>query len=190
MERALLETLGRIAGIGGLALGVFLLLFREVIRKNVFPKLSDEYAYRLIRQFMYLTFGIAILGILAWAYVATQTHQQVPATRNDAVPNVAHKTDNQRLPEPRPGPKHSLTVLSSPTGADIFLNGKYFGKTNRTIELAEGKYQFELRKPNFGIYRNMLARLSHFLGDRSTPGRLYRLLCAGFACQRLASMAR
>jgi hypothetical protein len=33
-----LKQLGQIAGIGGIALGVLLLLFRDVIRKAVFPR--------------------------------------------------------------------------------------------------------------------------------------------------------
>jgi len=73
MEIQLLQAVGKIAGIGGLALGVFVLLFEEVIRKNIFPMLSDDHASGLIRQFMYLTFGVAVFGIAAWTYVAVTT---------------------------------------------------------------------------------------------------------------------
>jgi uncharacterized membrane protein SpoIIM required for sporulation len=69
MDQALLEVLAKAAGIGGLALGVFLLIFRSVIRKNIFPKLQDESAYRLIRLILVLTFLIATLGIGAWIFV-------------------------------------------------------------------------------------------------------------------------
>ena len=68
MESHLLQVVGKVAGIGGIALGVFLLLFREVIRKNIFPRLPSEQAFKLIREFMYLTFSIAVLGIAAWVY--------------------------------------------------------------------------------------------------------------------------
>jgi ABC-type multidrug transport system fused ATPase/permease subunit len=64
----LLGTAGKIAGIGGIALAVFLLLFREVIRKQIFPQLTKPHAYQLIRQFMYLTFVVAVLGIVAWFF--------------------------------------------------------------------------------------------------------------------------
>jgi hypothetical protein len=70
MDTKLFETLGRIAGIGGIALGVFLVLFRNVIRKNIFPRLTDENAFRVIRLFLYLTFAVAALGILAWVLVS------------------------------------------------------------------------------------------------------------------------
>jgi hypothetical protein len=84
MESKIFETLGKIAGIGGLALGVFLLLFREVIRRNIFPKLAANDAYKVIQQFMYLTFGIAALGIFAWVYVST-SHGQSPDGRTTKV---------------------------------------------------------------------------------------------------------
>jgi Ricin-type beta-trefoil lectin domain len=72
MDNLILETLGKIAGIAGIgvaALGVFLQLFRDVIRKQIFPKLPPGDAYRLIRQFLYLTFSIAALGLAAWVVV-------------------------------------------------------------------------------------------------------------------------
>jgi hypothetical protein len=72
METQLLESVGKIAGIGGIALGVFVLLFEEVIRKNIFPMLSDDHASGLIRQFMYLTFVVAVCGIVAWTFVAVK----------------------------------------------------------------------------------------------------------------------
>jgi hypothetical protein len=39
MDTDLLKTLGQILGIGGLALGVFFLLFREMLRKSILPTL-------------------------------------------------------------------------------------------------------------------------------------------------------
>jgi len=126
VETHLLEAVGKIAGIGGIALGVFLLLFRDVIRKNIFPKLSDELAYRLIRQFMYLTFAIAAFGIAAWVYVTVQTRpkvgepketlitdpqigpQRIPSRMMDPLPNVTGDALTQELRD-----RGSLTLDSS-----------------------------------------------------------------------------
>jgi hypothetical protein len=68
MDANILRHLGEVAGIGGLALGVFLILFREVIRKRIFPTLSKEHAYRIIRLFLVLTFVLAALGLGAWIF--------------------------------------------------------------------------------------------------------------------------
>ncbi len=72
MEADVLKTVGQIAGIGGLALGVFLLLFRDIIRKNIFPKLPAAEAYRLLRQITGAVWSVAVVGILAWVYVETR----------------------------------------------------------------------------------------------------------------------
>ena len=78
--QSILCLFAKVAGIGGLSLGVFLLLFREVIRKQIFPTLSDKNAYNLIRLFLHLTFSIAALGIVAYVVVVT-----VPPHTSEAV---------------------------------------------------------------------------------------------------------
>lgn len=62
----LLGTVGKIAGIGGVALGVFLLIFRDVIRRNVFSRLPAAETYRLMRLIIVLTFLIACAGLVTW----------------------------------------------------------------------------------------------------------------------------
>ena len=49
MDTELIKTVGQVAGIGGIALGVFLLLFRDLIRKQIFPTLAKREGYRLLR---------------------------------------------------------------------------------------------------------------------------------------------
>jgi hypothetical protein len=81
MDASVLKVVGQIAGIGGLSLGVFLLLFREVIRKNIFPKLPAQEAYKLLRLITGAVWSVAIVGILAWVYVGSG-----PGTRVDVAP--------------------------------------------------------------------------------------------------------
>ena len=71
MDAELLKAVGQIAGIGGLALGVFLLLFRDIIRKTIFPQLTRRDGYRLLRLTAVLVFLIAALGLLAWVWTET-----------------------------------------------------------------------------------------------------------------------
>lgn len=70
METSILKVVGQIAGIGGIALGVFLLIFRDIIRKNIFPTLTKEQAYRLIRLMVVLAFITAVIGVSAWVYTS------------------------------------------------------------------------------------------------------------------------
>jgi hypothetical protein len=66
-----LKTVGQIAGIGGLALGIFLLLFRDLIRIKIFPLLPADEAYRLLRLITAAVWSVTVLGICAWVYVVT-----------------------------------------------------------------------------------------------------------------------
>jgi hypothetical protein len=63
---AAVKTLGQILGIGGVALGVFFLLFRELIRKSIFPMLKKDDAYRLLRLISVLVWSVAVIGLAAW----------------------------------------------------------------------------------------------------------------------------
>jgi hypothetical protein len=71
--------LGKIAGIAGVSIGVVLILFREIIRKSIFPNLSKIHAYRLLRLIIILTWSIAIIGIGSWLY-AKKLDKNKPST--------------------------------------------------------------------------------------------------------------
>src|SRR5262249_49183264 len=61
-----LKLAGQIAGIGGISLAVFLVLFREIIRKTIFPNLTKHQGYRLLTLIVILVALIALAGIGAW----------------------------------------------------------------------------------------------------------------------------
>ena len=75
-EYSFLEKAGQIAGIGGISLGVLLLVFREVIRKNIFPGLSRLQAYNILKLIIILTFVIALVGIAAWVWSDTYKREE------------------------------------------------------------------------------------------------------------------
>jgi hypothetical protein len=66
MDGSLFRTLGEVAGIGGISLGVLLFVFRDVIRKNIFPMLTKQQAYKLLRLALILVWLIGLIGIGAW----------------------------------------------------------------------------------------------------------------------------
>jgi len=71
MAPEVLKTVGQIAGIGGLALGILLLLYRDVIRLKVFPKLTQDQAFAVIVVLLVLVWSVAISGLGAWVWVTT-----------------------------------------------------------------------------------------------------------------------
>jgi hypothetical protein len=62
-----LKTLGQIAGIGGIALGIFLLLYRDAIRRLVLSRLPATESYKIMRLFLILVWSVAVIGMLIWA---------------------------------------------------------------------------------------------------------------------------
>lgn len=63
------------AGVAGISIVIFYYLFREFIRKNIFPNLTREQAFRLLALFLLLVWLVAIFGIAAWVYHDLQTQR-------------------------------------------------------------------------------------------------------------------
>lgn len=64
------DLLARIAGIGGVTVGVLLILFREVLRRTVFSRISPDHSYQLLRLVVVFTGIVAIGGLATRAMVA------------------------------------------------------------------------------------------------------------------------
>ena len=89
MEVSLLQSLGQIAGVGGIALGVFLFLFRDALAKMALPAFGEENAYKLVRLFLILVAAIAGFGLFLWAMVAIFVGDRDVGTEPDPVIEVA-----------------------------------------------------------------------------------------------------
>jgi hypothetical protein len=102
-----LKAMGAVAGIGGLALGVVLILFRDVIRQILvkFPGISRQHAYQLIRLFLILVWSIGVIGIGAWVTLELQP-KSIPPTP----------------PAPTPSPVATSTPTPSPTPETVTVN--------------------------------------------------------------------
>lgn len=81
----ILETVGKVAGLGGLVVGVFLLLFREVIRKNIFSGMTKAQSYKTIRLFLVLVWSVAIFGMIVWLVNAYIVKYSPPTKENLSV---------------------------------------------------------------------------------------------------------
>ncbi|HWN09109.1 MAG TPA: carboxypeptidase-like regulatory domain-containing protein [Pyrinomonadaceae bacterium] len=92
MDHELFKIAGAVAGIGGLALAAVVYIFREVIRKEIFPQLTKEQAYKLLNRIIVLVFLIGVLGIAAYLVVNWKNG-------SDRIPN--HNRDKQ-TPTPTP----------------------------------------------------------------------------------------
>lgn len=118
MDLSILKTLGAVAGIGGLSLGVVLLVFRNVIRKSIFPQLGQNEAFKLLRLIVVLTFLIGAAGLTAWVFTT------------------------KAPPSSGPSPtKHSFHVVSAPNMAVVYdISGTYQTYPGKVIIMvASGK---------------------------------------------------
>ncbi len=94
METGLLKAVGQVAGIGGVALGVLFLVFREVLRKALFPQLTRDQAFGLMRLITLATWSVAIVGLLTWGWVETRPPPAGPssATAATGIANTGTQT--------------------------------------------------------------------------------------------------
>jgi len=69
MDPKLFEVLGKYAGLAGFCVGLVLLVFLGILKKN-FP--GPNQTYSIVKQLMYLTFFIGVIGIAAWIYIHKQ----------------------------------------------------------------------------------------------------------------------
>ncbi len=69
MDLNALAGLGKIAGIAGIAIGALVLIFSSVIRKNIFPGLTKDQGYKVIRMIVMFAGAVAFVGIGAWVYL-------------------------------------------------------------------------------------------------------------------------
>jgi hypothetical protein len=63
-----LEKLGKVAGIGGIAIGAIVLIFRDIIAREIFTTLPPELTYDLLRLIIILAFVIGLVGVLGWIW--------------------------------------------------------------------------------------------------------------------------
>jgi hypothetical protein len=77
-------------------------LFRELIRKSIFPRLDKGDAYRLLRSISVLIWSVAVIGIGAWVWSAQKPSMQ---TTGDQSPIVSGVGGNVTINNTKNSPK-------------------------------------------------------------------------------------
>lgn len=81
MAPQLLPTLANIAGIAGLGLGIFYLLFKHAISQVLTNRFTKRQSFILILIFMLLVWGMMFFCVYAWIYVIPQRNQDIESTQ-------------------------------------------------------------------------------------------------------------
>lgn len=116
MEPDLLKTLGQIAGIAGIALGIVLLLYREVLGKAIFGQLDPADSYRLLRLITLLVWTLGIGGLAVWGWSANRA-TQVEARRGVAAGGDIQNTDIRIQSPPATPPTEAAPSPDADVGA-------------------------------------------------------------------------
>lgn len=62
----MLEELGRIAGLAGIAFGIFWLLSHQLLRLGILPRLTKNQGYNYLVLFLLACFLLVVLGVIGW----------------------------------------------------------------------------------------------------------------------------
>jgi hypothetical protein len=142
MGADILKVAGAVAGIGGIAIGTLLLLFREVIRKNIFSTLTKADSYRLMRWVLILVWSVALVGIVAYVYVEA-IGRKIPILYQGAVSNAINR---------QPIRGASVVILGRQDISPQITDGN--GNFLLRLETSTGAFQGKLRviHPEYEIW--------------------------------------
>jgi len=99
-------------------------------------------------------------------FVAPMSVYYVNCNVPDQPPNPGMPETAAATPPPTPAatpskpalpPDPVLEIWSTPTGADVFLDGEFVGRTPYTSVVTQGEHTINLRKKDFGIWQRKVA---------------------------------
>jgi hypothetical protein len=202
----ILSIAGKVAGIGGLALGVFLVLFLELIRKELIPQVNKDEASKIIILFMILVWSIAVIGIIVWRYSLPTSQptretiapaattplsgssqgpkQEEPiAFRDDPIPPSPPPLPKSKLLEAARAGQHMIIRQLVNEGADINVRDAQ-GRTALMIAVGRGHFAAVDHLIKLGADVNICdnngqTALSSVIGDPQRSGFAKLLVKAG-----------
>jgi len=96
----ILGTLGQVGGVTGIALGLVTVVFRDLLRKVIFPKLDDNQAFRLLRLIALLTWSLGLVGLGTSAYGVWVEHADSQA-KEEIVFGIVTQEDGKEVADAR-----------------------------------------------------------------------------------------
>lgn len=148
MDTQILKVVGQVAGIGGIAIGMFLLVFREAIReairKNIVSKLTEERSYQLMRLTLVLVWSVALAGIIAYAYVTIPPKHTEDVFLNKEKPQEFEFGGEVRDEKGEvEGVRISVKDATTFSGKDGAFNLKVKGQPGERFELRADKQGYQ-----------------------------------------------
>jgi hypothetical protein len=138
MNPELLVALGKIAGIGGICIGVLVLIFRTVIHKNFMSQMSQEQSYKITNRIITFTGFIALIGLLAYFISGASASKT-----NFSVKGIVKDYDNNNVQNILVSIKsgaHDLTKGTTDSEGNFSLTLEGSGKVNVVLEASGQGY--------------------------------------------------
>jgi len=87
---------------------------------------------------------------------ALSTAQSAPAPEEAASPEESPDTEPSKIASPAPDGVGTVIVTSEPDGAEIFVDGKFYGNASATLRLPAGSHAILLKFPGRTDWRRTL----------------------------------
>jgi len=145
MDYQFFKLAGAVAGIGGLALGAVVFIFREVIRKEIFPRLTKAQAYSLLNRIVILIFVIGVLGIAAYLLINWRNQ------------NDRYSLGGSQAPTPAPS-------VPAPQVSGIVVDKRRHGLQGALVTIKEIPGMTPVTTSTDGVFN--LIQIPRYRGDR------------------------
>lgn len=120
MDHSLLEKLATTTGLGGLCVGILLIVFKETLKASFLTKLSSTHSFVVVKSIIWLTWIVAVLGLLAWFTLQTlriyEPKEFIPGitvtTKKLHQPKIEVRTLSRRIKDYSPGANVSEATIN------------------------------------------------------------------------------
>ncbi len=87
-----LEVILKYTGLAGLSITILFLLFKNIIRKNIFPRLSQDQGYKILRLIIVLVFIMSMVSIITYSLLNKPDEKKItpPDTTIDSNPQIVN----------------------------------------------------------------------------------------------------
>ncbi len=137
-----LGQVGAVAGIGGIALVVVVLVFRDVIRRSIFPRLTREQSFRLLMTMVVSISVLAVGGLATYVIVTLADGDNTDPPADRQIPTAT--TTSTPTPVPTIAtPVATATPQASATGSvttPCEVSGLVVGSDNKPMALVAVGY--------------------------------------------------
>lgn len=135
MDYELFKIVGALAGLGGIGIAAVVYIFKEIIRKEIFPQLTKAQAYSLLNRMVVLTAIIGFVGITAYVILSLQRTPATPVQHDEyATSPTPTPPTNVQTPTPTPTPtKNHNNQPAPPTASTSRVSGFVFDEDKKPI---------------------------------------------------------